>query len=148
MNVDKINKWLTLVANFGVIAGIVFLAYEVRQSTLVAIASNDIELRGSFASANESIYGNPEMAELLFKARDPGAQFNGVEREMLGYYVGRMFNTWGAIERAHRTGLTSTDALEGAIDDLRWTVETYPALRYSIKDITAVPLTFTTVPFD
>ena len=135
MNVDQINKWLTLVANFGVIAGIVFLSYEIRQSNLVAIASNDIALRESFASQNESIYGDPRMAELLFKARDPNAQFNDVESEMLGFYIGRLFNTWGAIERAHRTGLTSSEALDAAIDDVRWTVETYPALSYFIEDM-------------
>lgn len=32
MNFDQLNRWLTLVANIGVIAGIVFLAYELRQN--------------------------------------------------------------------------------------------------------------------
>lgn len=33
MNFDNANRWLTLIANFAVIAGIVFLAYEVQQNT-------------------------------------------------------------------------------------------------------------------
>ncbi len=32
MKLDNVNKWLTLVANFGVVAGIIFLAIEVRQN--------------------------------------------------------------------------------------------------------------------
>ena len=32
MDFDRLNKWLTLVANFGVVAGIFFLAIEVRQN--------------------------------------------------------------------------------------------------------------------
>jgi hypothetical protein len=32
MDVDKISKWLTLIANFGVVAGIFFLAIEIRQN--------------------------------------------------------------------------------------------------------------------
>jgi len=32
MNLDTINKWLTLIANFGVVAGIFFLAIEIRQN--------------------------------------------------------------------------------------------------------------------
>ena len=32
MDLDKLNKWLTLVANLGVVAGIVFLAIEIRQN--------------------------------------------------------------------------------------------------------------------
>lgn len=30
---DSVNKWLTLAANVGVIAGIVFLGFEIRQNT-------------------------------------------------------------------------------------------------------------------
>ena len=33
MNLDNLNKWLTLSANLGVLLGIVFLALELRQST-------------------------------------------------------------------------------------------------------------------
>ena len=33
MNLDSLNKWLTLAANLGVIAGIIFLAIEVQQNT-------------------------------------------------------------------------------------------------------------------
>ena len=32
MNVDAANRWITLVANVGVIAGIVFLAFQIRQN--------------------------------------------------------------------------------------------------------------------
>ncbi len=34
MKLDEINKWLTLVASFGVIASISFLAIEIQQNTL------------------------------------------------------------------------------------------------------------------
>ena len=33
MKLDQLNKWLTLAANIGVIAGIVFLGVEIRQNT-------------------------------------------------------------------------------------------------------------------
>ena len=33
MQTYKVNQWLTLIANFGVVAGLVFLAIEVRQNT-------------------------------------------------------------------------------------------------------------------
>ena len=33
MTMDKLNKWLTLLANIGVIAGIAFLAIEIQQNT-------------------------------------------------------------------------------------------------------------------
>ena len=33
MNIDSVNKWLTLAANVGVIAGIVFLGLEIQQNS-------------------------------------------------------------------------------------------------------------------
>ena len=42
---DKLNQWLTLVANLGVIAGLVFVGIEVRQNTLAI----ERELATSFA---------------------------------------------------------------------------------------------------
>ena len=34
MYFDKLNRWVSLVANIGVVAGIFFLAIELRQSNL------------------------------------------------------------------------------------------------------------------
>ena len=39
MDADRANRWLTLVANISVVAGIIFLAIEVRQNTENARAS-------------------------------------------------------------------------------------------------------------
>ncbi len=33
MDSEKLNRWLTLGANFGVLVGIIFLAIEIRQNT-------------------------------------------------------------------------------------------------------------------
>ena len=33
MELDKLNRWLALAANIGVIAGIIFLAFEIRVNT-------------------------------------------------------------------------------------------------------------------
>lgn len=46
MNMDSVNKWLIFVANLGVIAGIVFLAFELRQTQDIAKAQirNEISL--------------------------------------------------------------------------------------------------------
>lgn len=36
MNIDKTNQWLTLFANLGVLAGIIFLAVELQQNTNIS----------------------------------------------------------------------------------------------------------------
>ena len=39
MDVDRTNRWLTLTANIGVIISLLFLAYEISQSTKATIAA-------------------------------------------------------------------------------------------------------------
>ena len=93
MDNNGLNKWLTLVANLGVIAGIVFLAYEIRLSNQIAVSTTEVALRESYGSSNETVYTSPEIAEVLYKARDPDAELSGPERLMGEYYIARMFNT-------------------------------------------------------
>jgi hypothetical protein len=44
MKLDKLNQWLTLAANIGVLAGIVFLAVEIRQNDATLRESNTINI--------------------------------------------------------------------------------------------------------
>lgn len=134
MDTDRLNKWLSLVANLGVIAGIVFLAFEIQQSNQIATAANDIGIRSSYGSANELVAGNPELAEIIFRARDADTEFTGAEREMLESYIARLFNIWMSTERAYERGMASRALLDIALDDLRWTYHTYPALRSDIRE--------------
>ncbi len=47
MDFDKLNRWVSLVANIGVVAGIFFLAIELRQSNLATrIAARDSASQG------------------------------------------------------------------------------------------------------
>ena len=44
MNIDSINKWLTLTANIGVLAGIIFLGLEIRQNSEALLAGSRQDL--------------------------------------------------------------------------------------------------------
>ncbi len=50
MDIDKTTRWLTLVANFGVIGGIVFLAIEIGQNQASLEQSNRIDLLAARAT--------------------------------------------------------------------------------------------------
>ena len=41
MKLDKVNQWLSLVVNLGVVAGIVFVAVEVRQNNQMAVLQRE-----------------------------------------------------------------------------------------------------------
>lgn len=138
MSTDQLNKWLTLVANIGVIAGIAFLAFEIRQSNQIALATNEIAIRDSYGSLNELLAGNPDIAAILAKARDPDSTFTGTEREMAESFIARMFNIWMATERAYDQGMASRTLLEIALDDLRWHYDTFPGFRDLIRENVAI----------
>ncbi len=54
MNSDRLNHWLTLFANIGVLAGIVFLALEIRQNSELA--------RLQFAEDRQALWQQGEIA--------------------------------------------------------------------------------------
>ena len=68
MNMDSVNKWLTLAANFGVIAGILFLAIELNQNNEL-LEAEAREARYEFRSrdSNRIFLENPRLVELMVK---------------------------------------------------------------------------------
>jgi hypothetical protein len=129
LHTERINKWLTLLANFGVLVGIIFLAIEVRQSNRIAIATTEISVRDQYRSNNELVLANDAVAELLVKAADANAEFSAVETEKLYAYLYVYINTWKGIEIAYENGMLPLSTFDVALDDVRNVLQDYPALR-------------------
>ena len=70
---DSVNKWLTLAANFGVIAGILFLAIELNQNNEL-LEAEAREARYEFRSrdSNRIFLENPRLVELMVKVNNRG----------------------------------------------------------------------------
>ena len=93
MNSEKINNWLTLGANIGVLAGIVFLAYELQQNTVATqleVASN---FQNSFTEIEMLIAGYPEFTDLLMKGRE-GGDFSPTDQLRLGAFYTNVLRQW------------------------------------------------------
>jgi hypothetical protein len=72
MNVDRLNRWLGLFANFGVLAGILFLAFELNQNTVATRLEAASNFNASFSEIEFFIVGNPEFSDLLTKGHSGG----------------------------------------------------------------------------
>lgn len=68
MNMDNINKWFTLAANIGVIAGIIFLAIELQQNNNLLQSQARLGELSASTSRIEIGLNNPELAHINFKA--------------------------------------------------------------------------------
>ncbi len=93
MNLDSTNRWLTLAANVGVLAGIIFLAYEIQQNTVASRLEAASNFQGSFAEIEMLIAGNPEFAELLRKGRE-GEEISSAEELRLFVFYSNVLRQW------------------------------------------------------
>jgi hypothetical protein len=87
MKLEKINPWLTLLANVGVIAGIVFLAFEIRQNTTSLKAS---AIQASTEVARENIMALVEDPSLIELRNKPPGELTETEEQRL-YWLSRSF---------------------------------------------------------
>ena len=91
MNMDSLNRWLTLLANLGVIAGIMFLAVELGQNNDL-MASQDRYNRLSAQLSNGSIVmQSPMLAEALGK---PISDRTPAENRILSRHYHNPFLVW------------------------------------------------------
>ena len=93
MNLETANRWFAVVANIGVIVGIIFLAYELRQNTIATdleVASN---FQNSFTEIEMLIAGDPEFSALLIKGRTD-AELSEHEKFRLTVFYGNVLRHW------------------------------------------------------
>ena len=71
MNMDKLNQWLMLGANLGVILGIIFLALEVQQNNNLIATQNRFNAQQQFNEYTSVIVTTPDLSALMV-AMDAG----------------------------------------------------------------------------
>jgi hypothetical protein len=128
MDSDGLNKWLTLAANIGVIAGIVFLALELRQNTemmraqtrsvmsqdTISMLTLDVSDATYLDTVNRGLAGE-ELTEL------EQAQFRRTYNAWIWH--------WNNLVYQHRVGLYDDSEYALQIEIVRRDIEQLPGLR-------------------
>ena len=120
-----ISQAITILANVGVIAGIVFLAFELRQANRIAAASTEFAIRESYVAFNEMLITDPSVAELYLKVLEPNATLSAVEQIQIRSLMRRLLNTWLAIEAGYENGLVSAETYSTATNEPRQVLSVY-----------------------
>ena len=81
MKIKKINRWITFVANFGVIGGLIFLGYETQQNTLQLRAEASYSINEALSMINSSISNDPVLAEIVVRGEQSMSSLNPTERK-------------------------------------------------------------------
>jgi len=135
MNLDNLNKWITLAANIGVLVTIGFLAVQISQSNRIAVASSEMAIRNSFGQLNEAVYADDALAKLFTETTSTTAEFDSVEFTKLQAVTTQVLNTWISIEIANQNGMAADETYQQMFDDIRRFIEGRPALRPILRGL-------------
>ena len=106
MDFKKWNEWFSLIANVGVIVGIVFLALEIRANT----ASNRIALQTEFSAnwvqINGDVATNRDLATVIDKAKS-GKELDSVDREQLDFFISQRMSQAALMRRLYIEGFAT-----------------------------------------
>ena len=109
--VEKFNRWFTLVGNLGVIAGIIFLAYEIQANTnAVRSATYQAFNDSSFSWADSEI----ENAAVLMKINESSSldELTPEQRHILNGILFKAFTVMESNYLHHRAGSMDDDVFE------------------------------------
>ena len=81
MNRKNLNWWLSVVANLGVIGGLVFVGFEVRQNTVQLRAESSRSITETVNAMNSGVYSDSDLAEILHRGTKDLTVLNAVERD-------------------------------------------------------------------
>ena len=118
MDSDRLNRWMTLGANIGVLAGILFLAFELQQNTVATQLEAASNFQNTFSEIELFIAGNPEFAELLRKGRD-GEEITPSDQLRLSTFYGNVLFSWQFTQSQHLSGALNSEIWEG--NRVKWT---------------------------
>ena len=118
---------LEIIGVIAVVASLLFLAYEIRQSNQIARSTITFELGNNVSELNEIVWTNPEVAALHVRASDPRYVPTQVESEMLRAEARRFMNVWGTVEIAYRNGHQTRAQFDILLDDVEDVLERLPA---------------------
>ena len=129
MDSDRLNQWLTLLANIGVIAGILFLAIELRQNNEL------LTVQASYAQFNmererrSRIIEDAGFADLVNRERQ-GEVLSGGESMRLRLHWLDVIDSWEWQFRENQAGRLQDDVLNIADWRVQWVVFPTVQTRY------------------
>lgn len=125
MNLDKLNQWLSLLANLGVLVGLIFLIAELNQANRIAVYTAESTRRTQFLDMNTSRIENPE---IIAKVMQPNPEFTDVEWVQALYTARQQTNTWIDAENAVINGLLSETTYREIFNDIDVVIAEMPGL--------------------
>lgn len=135
LKLSEYTDIMTLVANVGVLIGVIFLIVQIQQAN--QIASRDS--RDGIVDSHIQNYGlfleNPDLATLLEKLSSTSPELTDLEKIQASLIAGNQFYVWSKTNVGATTGLLPEANELGQINLARDFIKTYPGLVPYIEDV-------------
>ena len=127
MDSDRLNRWLTLGANLGVLVGIVLLLVELDQNRDMMRAQTRHQLAMGLVELQIATGTNQQLVELLDRA-DDGEALTEAEQRQIGYRFNALIRYWENVHYQYRQDLYDKAEFAKQKEAWRKTFENGPAI--------------------
>jgi len=110
---DRLNQWLTFVANVGVLIGVFVVAYEVRQNTAVATAQAALQMNEALDASYRARAQDSVLAALVMNGHDRPDGLSDVERDQFHAWLRADMNAAEAAWFQYENGLIPEQDFDG-----------------------------------
>ena len=128
LDLDKLNRWLGVFANLGVMIGLIFLIFELDQSNRIAERdSRQANARAIFDMSQLQLE-MPGVLELRVKLADRDAELSPIEQEQATLLAAAYLSVWGNLVIQQNTDLLPESSLRFGKLDIDSTIDSMPGL--------------------
>lgn len=128
MDSDRLNKWLTLAANIGVIAGIVFLAIEIRQNSDAVRAQTRTQLSEQVMELLSVNMNDHEYASVLMRGNSV-EELSPVEEYQYYRHRSAWLSHWINVVYQYEMGMYDESEFALQVSTIRAHMEIFPGLK-------------------
>ena len=128
MDSNQLNRWLTLGANIGVIAGIVFLGLELRQNADLMRAQSRAEMSRDTVNLLSMHVNDPSYVDVLSRGLK-GEELIGVENSQFSRTYNAFIWHWNNLEYQHRVGLYPDSEYRLQMDIITSDISRFPGFK-------------------
>ena len=128
MNIEKLNPWLTLATNLGVLAGIIFLGMELRQNSEITRAESRNTMTEAIAERLTQGIENSEFADVLNRGLKD-EELTEVEKVQFRRSYSAFMWVWSNLNFQYRSGLYDEDEYQLQLRVIQDGMHTNPGLK-------------------
>ena len=105
MESDRVNRWLMIASNVGVLIGLIFVGVEVRNSGNAVTAQAATAISEGYNEFNYLVATDPDVARLLYLGTAAPDKLTDFESFRANFLIRGLFNHWMQVHKLYTAGI-------------------------------------------